>query len=47
MGSKYTEEDAARDTKTTVGNAKRAWHQARNDAQDSGEKLDKRDRSKK
>jgi glucan-binding YG repeat protein len=39
----YKEVDAAQDTNVKMSEVKAAWHQARNDAQRSGEVLEKRD----
>jgi len=37
--NKYTEKDAAKETKVSIKEVKRAWHQARNDAAKEGGKL--------
>ena len=43
--SKYTEKDAARDTGAGGKDTARAWHQAREDARESGE-IPKKDTEK-
>lgn len=43
--SKYTEKNAARDTKSSVKEVNKAWHQAREDASSSGE-LNERNENK-
>ncbi len=35
--SKYTEKDAAEDTDASISETREAWHDARQDAQESGE----------
>ncbi len=47
MPTPYDAKDAAEDTEVEVKEVKEAWHQAKNDAQDDGEKLSKRKRSEK
>ena len=42
--SRYNEKDAARDTESKVGEVRRAWHGARDDAAGSGHLNERNDR---
>jgi len=43
MGNKYTEQDAAKDTRSSTKETNEAWHAARDDAASSGQLNERND----